>query len=248
MAVCREERGYVGTNLIIVEGLPGSGKSTTAARIAGVLTKKGRRVLCVDEGAGEHPADYADYDFPDFETERVKILEKWHSFVKDADKEILYIFNCIFLQNPMCETMMRFGMEEADSANYIAEIAQIIKPMSPVILYLDSLDVRAAIEQVLDERGKEWLDAVTEYHVSQGYGKYNGLSGYEGYLKCLEERRKRELRILRELDIESHIIRQDMTACEREAFLAHLERRLGMEGDSLRELLISACIFRQTGD
>ena len=68
------------TNLIIVEGLPGSGKSTTAAMIADELKKKGKKVICVDEGALEHPADYADYDFPDFETERTKILEKWRSF------------------------------------------------------------------------------------------------------------------------------------------------------------------------
>ena len=66
------------TNLIIVEGLPGSGKSTTAARIADELREKGEKVICVDEGVPGHPADYADYDFPDFETERMKILDKWH--------------------------------------------------------------------------------------------------------------------------------------------------------------------------
>ena len=65
----------------------------------------------------EHPADY---DFPDFETEREKILGKWQSFVENADRDTIYVFNCIFLQNPMCETMMRFGMSEEDSLKYIA--------------------------------------------------------------------------------------------------------------------------------
>lgn len=106
------------TNLIIVDGLPGSGKSSTASFIAEELKKKGRKVICVDEGVAEHPADYADYDFPDFETEREKILEKWKSFVDNADMETIYVFNCIFLQNPMCETMMRFGMEKEQSEKY----------------------------------------------------------------------------------------------------------------------------------
>lgn len=197
------------TKLIITEGLPGSGKSTTAALIAEILKKQGKRVVCVDEGE-EHPADYRDYDFPDFEIERRMILEKWRSFADSADSDTVYVFNCVFLQNPMCETMMRFGMEQAESQKYISEIADIIRPLSPVIIYIDVQDVRAVIENVLDERGKGWLDAVIDYHVSQGYGRQNGLTGFDGYITCLEERKKRETAILKALDIESHIIERDM--------------------------------------
>lgn len=57
---------------------------------------------------------------------------------------------------------------------------------------------------------KGWLDVVIDYHVSQGYGKQNGLSGFDGYIACLEERKKRETAILKALDIESHIIERDM--------------------------------------
>lgn len=202
------------TNLIIVEGLPGSGKSTTAAMIAEELTKKGKKVICIDEGAQEHPADYADYDFPDFETERIKILERWRSFTENADRNTIYVFNCIFLQNPMCETMMRFGLDGTSSLNYISEIAEIIKPLNPVIIYIDLPDVRAAIDRVIDERGDDWLNAVIDYHVSQGYGKQNSLSGYDGYIQCLEERKVRELRILQKLDIDYYTISQDMRTIE----------------------------------
>lgn len=202
------------TNLIIVEGLPGSGKSTTAAMIADELNKKGKKVICVDEGVQEHPADYADYDFPDFETERMKILEKWRSFVEKSDKDTIYVFNCIFLQNPMCETMMRFGMEEAASQNYISEIAEIIKPLNPIIIYINQPNVKEAINSVLDERGNDWLNAVMDYHISQGYGKQKNLSGYEGYIECLKERKIRELSILQALDIDYYTISQDMKATE----------------------------------
>lgn len=198
------------TNLIIVEGLPSSGKSTTAAMIADELDKKGKKVVCVDEGVQEHPADYADYNFPDFATERRMILEKWRCFSDNAERDTIYVFNCIFLQNPMCETMMRFGMECMDSQEYIAEIAEIIKPLHPVIIYIDQPDVKAAIDSVLAERGNDWLNAVIDYHVSQGYGKHNGLYGYQGYIQCLEERKNRELYILQKLDIDYYTISQDM--------------------------------------
>ena len=197
------------TNLIIVEGLPGSGKSTTAAMIAEELQKKGKHALCFDEGE-EHPADYKDY----FETEREKILEKWQDFVRSYDRDAVYVFNCVFLQNPMCETMMRFDMGYEQSRAYIAEIAEMIKPLDPVIVYIDRPDIRSTVDGVIQERGNDWLNAVIGYHTEQGYGKRCGLSDYDGYLECLAERRRRELDILRSLDISCFTVSEDLDSAE----------------------------------
>ncbi len=211
------------TNLIIVEGLPGSGKSTTANMIAAELINNGEKVICVDEGTADHPADYADYDFPDFETERMLIMEKWRSFTETASRDTIYVFNCVFLQNPMCETMMRFGMDENASQKYIAEIAEIIKPLSPVILYIDTADAKFSVDRVLEERGDGWLNAVIDYHISQGYGKEKGLSGYDGYIQCLEERRNREIRILQSIDINWYTICPDMSSGDITEFLKEIK-------------------------
>ncbi len=198
--------------LIIVEGLPGTGKSTTAAMISDALRQKGKMVVCVDEVEPDHPADLANYDFPDFETERRLILEKWKGFVSQADENTVYVFNCIFLQNPMCETMMRFDFDLEASRAYIQEIGQIIKPMKPVILYLSLPDVRSTVDGVLQERGNDWLDAVIGYHTEQGYGKENGLRGYDGYIQCLIERKRREMDILQSLDLDHRILWKESVA------------------------------------
>lgn len=192
--------------LVIVEGLPASGKSTAASRIAAMLEDRGDRVICWDEGVPGHPADYDRYDFPDFRTEHRMILEKWKAFAETAQKDTTYVFNCIFLQNPMCETMMRFDLTEAESCAYICEIAEIIRPMNPLILYLRQEDLKTAVDGVLQERGDGWLNAVIGYHVDQGYGKRLGLCGYAGYLACLEERQSRELRILEETGLDHRIL------------------------------------------
>lgn len=159
------------TKLIIVEGLPCSGKSTAAKFIAEKLG-----FTAVDEGTGSHPADFEFhaflngtddfsqeetalinnvaqpfagglivplgvfegelfekllqhkvYDFLPWETEKQVILQKWRSFAETADKG--YVFNCVFLQNPMCETMLRFGFDEEVSAAFICEIRNIILPL-----------------------------------------------------------------------------------------------------------------------
>lgn len=237
--------------LAIVEGLPCSGKSTTARYIAEELGWS-----FVDEGSGDNPADWEFhafvtegelgdfsteemavirageqrcggyvvpiagtegelfdkllqrkiYDFLPWETERPVMLDKWRSFAKDQQEPI--VLNCVFLQNPMCETMMRFGMTEAESAWYIREIADIIRPLEPFVVYLKIAEIQPRIQAALPERGEEWLNSVVDYHCGGSYGKALGLAGMEGYISALEERQRRELRILESLGV-PHVIVED---------------------------------------
>ncbi len=251
----RESRVRMTNRLYIIEGLPCSGKSTTSAFVAEILKEK-HNVCYVDEGSGNHPADYefhafvdenvmrnfsneeqaeiisvaekADkgyivplshfsgelfdkllqykiYDFLPWETEKPVMLEKWRSFVSGADKDMVYVFNCIMLQNPMCETMMRFGFSENASSDYIKEIADIAAPLEPVVIYLKNDDIRECVERTSAER-EGWLEAVTDYHVNGGYGKSVNAKGFDGYISCLEERQRRELRILSGLDVKSLVL------------------------------------------
>ncbi|MBE6902950.1 MAG: hypothetical protein E7478_10770 [Ruminococcaceae bacterium] len=243
------------SRLYIIEGLPCSGKSTTSAFVADAL-KKDHDVCCIDEGTGEHPADYefhsflseSDilafsedeqqkilsvsqktengfvvplsgfngaafdkllkyklYDFLPWETEYPVMLEKWHSFAETADKDTVYVFNCVLLQNPMCETMMRFGFPISASKEYIEKIAEIIKPFAPVVIYLKTSDIRSSVEKASSERDG-WLDAVIDYHINGAYGKSINAQGFDGYISCLSERQRRELEILSQLDVESIVI------------------------------------------
>lgn len=214
------------SKLYIVEGLPCSGKSATARYVADLLTQQGRTVRCVDEGE-DHPADYAFhalvdgqvipladlppeeqarllpckiYDGLPWETEAPLMLDKWRQFVREADPGTTYVFNCVLLQNPMCETMMRFGMTEAESAAHIRQIAEIIAPMEPTVIYLHTQDIAAQIRRTALER-PGWMDAVIPYHVEGGYGKSVGAQGFDGYIACLTERQRREERILHDLPV-----------------------------------------------
>lgn len=219
--------------LFIVEGLPCSGKSTVSAFAAKLLARSGN-VRFVDEGTGDHPADYEFhalapagllseseqivplarysgelfdkllqhkiYDFLPWEVERPLMLDKWRQFVRNADTDSTYVFNCVLLQNPMCETMMRFGFPEAFSQAHIEEICEIIHPMNPVVIYLKNDDIAASVQRAAPER-PGWLDAVIDYHVHGAYGKSIGAEDFDGYIRCLRERQDRELRILSRLPV-----------------------------------------------
>ena len=229
---------FMDPRLYIIEGLPCSGKSTTSSYVAGLLSLNGKCCF-VDEGTGNHPADYefhalapagllseeekivplSDYsgdmfekllqykiyDFLPWETEKPLMLDKWRQFIRNSEEDTAYVFNCVLLQNPMCETMMRFGFPEENSENYIREIADIIRPMDPVVIYLKNTDIAASVKKAAGER-PGWLEAVIDYHVSGGYGKSIHVEGFEGYIRCLEDRQERELRILSRLNVKNLVL------------------------------------------
>lgn len=222
--------------LYIIEGLPCSGKSTTAAFVAQLQQGK---VCFVDEGTGNHPADYEFhalapagflseqeqivslkdysgeqfqqllkykiYDALPWETEMPLMLEKWQQFVREAENDTTYVFNCVLLQNPMCETMMRFGFSEEMSKRYIEKIAQIIHPMNPLVIYLKNEEIAESVRKAAAER-PGWLEGVIDYHVQGAYGKSIGAEGFEGYISCLAQRQERELRILSQLPVERLVL------------------------------------------
>ena len=243
-------------HLILVEGPPCSGKSTVSAFVAQALARRAK-VRFVDEGTGDHPADYefhalapagllgpeaqivplaeySDtrfeqllqykiYDFLPWEAERPLMLDKWRQFARDAEPDTVHVFNCVFLQNPMCETMMRFDFPEDVSRAYIAEIAEIIRPLNPAVIYLKNDDLEASVRRAAAER-PGWLDAVIEYHEGGAYGKRVGAAGFDGYIRCLRDRQARELNILAGLGMDHFIAdnpQRDWAAAEREilAFL-----------------------------
>jgi hypothetical protein len=245
------------TRLVLVEGVPGSGKTTTAQFVRNWLESRGLRPRLYLEGDLNHPADYESvacltldeymrllekypgqralleqhavflrgeyfipyrklanqagealpaglidalagceiYDLPSEKHRRVT-AERWQDFTTWAlAGDSTFIFECCFLQNPLTVLLAKHNLPVAEAARHIQRLAEITRPLEPLLIYLDPPDIRRTLANAAHHRPKEWLDYVTGYITGQAWGaahRRSGESGFEGMLRFYEMRRDLE--------------------------------------------------------
>jgi energy-coupling factor transporter ATP-binding protein EcfA2 len=248
----------VKTQLIMVEGLPGSGKSTTAQLINDILTENNIHPKLYLEGNVDHPADYEFASFftkaeftkllqehSNFQDQLLKqaeavqegyvlyrpklseeigevnitnsfqnklwehdlyelpleinmnlIIEKWKRFsAKALASDDTYIFECCFIQNPVTIGMIKYGAAQELVLKYVEGLAEAIKPLNPVLVYVNQEDVSYSFKKAVKERPKDWFNGFMDYYNNQGYGKQQGAVGIEGTISVLKARQQLESNI-----------------------------------------------------
>ncbi len=258
------------TKLIMVEGIPGSGKSTFAQKIADYYRNKGIAVNLFNEGQA-HPADLAWsacvplgslnnllFKYSELESEirknmsingdyaiiaytQVKtvnrefykelenyevydnrvdfdvfcnlIYSRWSAFGKQAvEKDILNIFECAFFQNHINELQNYQLANKTDIERHLNKLLSSVINLSPVLIYLSQPSIRETIERIAKERVSEhgnWIDMAVAYAENTPYGKLNNLKGFEGLIRCIEDRKQIEVDILKTLPINTIIVEND---------------------------------------
>lgn len=277
----------VNTKLVLVEGLPGSGKSTTAEMANDILNEWNVDTKLFLEGNVEHPADYeggsyfsnTEFDqllehyselkpillkhalercdgfvlpqyqlkqdlddsmVPDSFWEHIwnqdiyelpleknieLISDKWKRFVEQAlAGNHTYIFECCFIQNPVTIGMIKYGASQDVVMNYVTELADIIEPLNPLLLYVEQQDLSRSFKKAVQERTKEWSAGFMEYYNTQGYGKMNGAEGIDGTIEVLEARYQLETVIYNSLSLLKHRI--DNTKFDRSLHESQIKEKI----------------------
>ncbi|MCY9515014.1 P-loop NTPase family protein [Paenibacillus apiarius] len=286
------------TKLIIVEGVAGSGKTTTARHISDKLREQGIEVDLYVEGNTDHPADYEytaclteeqfkellrlfpheqdtvlactvnedkdylfcygrmnamaggersasskqaamnaiiqhvrPYDIYDglpMEKYCELLLLRWERFgARAAAEEKVYIFECCFLQNTLCAMLVRHHAARRNILSFILDLAERVRKLEPVLFYYDQSDIRDTLERAAITRSSSWYEGFLNYHTSQGYGLAHGLTGLEGCLEVLRERKSIEKEVLKLLPWKHFIL--DNSGCDWEACLERVDRFLENE-------------------
>jgi len=125
--------------LILVEGLPGAGKTTTALWLAKELRQRGNQVDLVLEN--DHPSPLPlPGGAPDLRgiirtfARGNPLLPAWRRFVSDRDPQAIAIVEARFWQDNLM--FMRLGNRTcANLAAAQAEVCAVILPLSPLLIW-----------------------------------------------------------------------------------------------------------------
>ena len=168
--------------LILIEGFPGGGKSTTAQFLARLFARHGDRARWIYEGELPNPlvppvppGDYQSWEqFVDLRVER------WRAFAAAAGgQDVTIIPESALLQLPVF-TMLRRNVETSIITGLVERLVEAVAPLRPTLVYLARSNPEAALRAIGERRGLSWL----LYHAgtSEGFtfNQARGLAGFDG--------------------------------------------------------------------
>lgn len=135
------------------------------------------------------------------------VLERWRSFVEHCvQSDEIIVLECCFIQNPVTVFMVKHDKTAPEAEQYIRILEGIIRPLDPLLLYVDQQDLKASFLKAVRERPEYWFEGFAQYYTSQGYGLHHGLKGMEGILRILNDRQELERSIYDSLKINKQMI------------------------------------------
>jgi hypothetical protein len=191
------------TQLILVEGLPGLGKTTTASWLAARLRAErlpARLYLesqpghPINVGGDLHPAGdvtgerfFQRYGPADFIRES---LQRWQAFVEDAQPaNTISVLDSYPFQNSV-RILLQMAAPLDDMRAYAAQVETLVMPLRPALIYLSHRDMAHASQhfsKIAAQRGKAWLDYVATLITHCPYATARQLAGYDGVLAFMRD-------------------------------------------------------------
>ena len=179
------------TNLIVFDGLPGSGKTTTAKWLTEQFQRKGMEVVYIAENDTTHPLWWYEYWngdeylIPDFENIPIESfietsLTKWRNFVGLIQKSRQKVcIESVFFQNAVAMFMMG-GATPARLIEYSREVQLITYPLNPALIYFRQNNVAGALQRICAIRGQDFENELLNNMESFPYLKQRNLKGMTG--------------------------------------------------------------------
>ena len=189
------------TKLILIDGLPGSGKTTTASWLASRLRSAGMTVNLFLENHAPHPLNVGGSLHPSAYTMGDQFFQRYtpESYIDEglrrrsdfvdaaARSEAIGIFDSYPFQSDI-RVLMQLDATTEQIHDYAEQVETIIAPLRAVLIYFNHRDLAHAFENVpalSAQRGKEWMEYVVKVITQCPYATARKLEGFIGALAML---------------------------------------------------------------
>ncbi|PWW06553.1 thymidylate kinase [Paenibacillus cellulosilyticus] len=149
--------------LIIIDGMPGSGKTTCASMLGEKLTAWNIPSRCILEQEPQHPLFIHGYRFESLEEEEQADLyigllqQRYRDFVEERlqSEQQVTIIESVMLQDTInCAHHM--GMNREKLIDFVNSLQETLAPLSPMLVYFYHLNVEGQWRFICGVRGNEW--------------------------------------------------------------------------------------------
>ena len=169
-------------SLLLVEGLPGCGKSTTAQFLARQLELACRSVRWHYEQEANHPVFARPYSGSTWQGYFEDRLGRWAAFAAEvkAGTEVRILESALF-QTPLL-TLLRADVETDIILRYLALVQDVLRPLGPMVLYLRHPRPDEAVHRIGDHRGFRWVSGHVQQLDVSPFAVARRISGMPGLL------------------------------------------------------------------
>ncbi len=228
------------TRLILVEGMPGTGKSTASQFIHQQLHSNGHLSRWCHEEAETHPVclfyqPQRHHSWSDYIED---VVSRWQSYAYELhEQDQIDVLDVAILQNHV-RSMLIFNCDRNAILDLVCRIESLIASLDPVLIYLRPKDIEKNFRDVVEVRGQRMLELWIESHDQYPYTRRRQVGGFPGFIAFWEEFGEISDQVFEDLAITK--VRQDISNndwIERyRELLDFLELPLPLDSSSSRSL------------
>jgi hypothetical protein len=172
--------------ILFIDGLPGSGKSTAAEAVGGSVS--GSRVFI--ETAPHHPllvgtpdqmgAAFAGiHETHSADSFAAAALGRLQSFLESAGHDVLYVFESHPIQSTV-RVLFQLDAPQATILQFWSDLQDRLAAVQPRLIYFQERDPLQALKEINRKRGPVWESYLVEAFEQSPWMKARALSGIEG--------------------------------------------------------------------
>jgi len=188
----------ISTKLICIDGISGSGKSTTSQRLCLHLIRNGHEARWLYEHGTANPIWRAEERFrltesgiSDPRIVHDLVVSRWRKLAADLAGcgRITVMESSLF--NTTTNVMLAMNFDEPPILDCLREVEQAVVGLGAVSIYFYPNDVRQALRAICNERRHDQFEGpLIELFSRTSYAKTHGLCGFEGLVRFFENGRR----------------------------------------------------------